>query len=514
MKKFSLFFLMIMSVVMMFAQSRRNHEEVFQFNYVYDAYRTPTFPAIGDNIRLYNFDKPLIGYNRRGTASDIQANWELLLLGKYSASNRYPGEGYSLSSLVASMANEYKCAKENIDVYELQLEGKTVCYGVVCAQDDKGIFFIGNSWSNGAGYFLSKDRCSGNINFQVGSGMNRGKGSVRREHANKPNNNPFSFGYVYDAYRTPTFPTIGDNLKLYRFDAPLIGYNKRGTKNDIIADWELINLGKYSATKSYPGQGYSLSSLVGSMAKEYECAKEDIDVYELQRNGQKVCYGIVCARDNKGIFFIGNSWPNGAGYYLSKTQCSGEINFKVSMGMRRGGEHAQRPKEAFGYVYDAYRTPTFPTIGDNIRLYNFDTPLVGYNRRGTDRDIKAKWDLINLGKYSASKSYPGEGYSLSSLVGSMASEYKCAKEDIDVYELQREGKTVCYGIVCARDSKGIFFIGNSWPDGAGYFLSKTPCSGEINFKVSLGMQRGGNRPNGNGNLPRRPMRTGSTLRTR
>lgn len=122
-------------------------------NYAYDCQRSPAFPAKGDAIRLHSFKKPLAG--ALSSSPDSAGKWELISLGKYDSTVHTESLTDSIGDIVTDMAEVYRIDAAEVDVFALKKDGNHVCQGVVAATfGEDGVFFIGTSWSGGAGYYL------------------------------------------------------------------------------------------------------------------------------------------------------------------------------------------------------------------------------------------------------------------------------------------------------------------------------------------------------------------------
>lgn len=174
--RFAALFCMMMLVLSMTVQAA----ETTKFSYAYDCYRTPTMPAIGGSVKVYNFGNPLVKPGKNGSQS---GNWSLVKLGSYQ--KKYEdGKGYySTQSLVNGIANKSGISSASVDVYELKKDGSHICYGVVPAMSSNEVFFIGTTYSQGAGYVLSNVKESGEIKFEKAS---------QTANTSKPNNDQFS----------------------------------------------------------------------------------------------------------------------------------------------------------------------------------------------------------------------------------------------------------------------------------------------------------------------------------
>lgn len=132
----------------------------------------------------------------------------------------------------------------------------------------------------------------------------------------------------------------------------------------------------------------------------------------------------------------------------------------------------------FGYAYDAWREPAFPSeTGDTITLNNFGYPLDSNGNRGTRNE--GTWTLVKTGTYSFIKNNNLNTGNLDSIVQKVFDKYKSSnpslKQDAIVIHELKDGQThIAYGIVIAYNATEGYavFIGNNWnSEGSGYLLS-------------------------------------------
>lgn len=156
-----------------------------------------------------------------------------------------------------------------------------------------------------------------------------------------------TFGYAYDAQRTPTFPSEeGCSIEMWDLARPLIG-DQETNRVDSYGNWKLTKVGTYSYISSTTLSGLTsnyLNGIVSSVASEYSLTDEQkqvIVVHELKKGDTHIAYGVVIAYDaeNGNAVFIGDHWGNsGACYLLSKSEidnCDGytaENPFTITAG--------------------------------------------------------------------------------------------------------------------------------------------------------------------------------------
>ena len=148
----------------------------YSFTYAYDCQRQTgyTYPKIGNTFFLYDFDYPLIGYQKQGSSNT--GNWTLTYINDYSSGYEYyktlaaGGTDYSkasqaLTGIVLNVASAYGIDASNVKIYELKDGSTHISFGTVCAKGDV-VFFIGDNWAannGGAGYVLSNQELSGTV---------------------------------------------------------------------------------------------------------------------------------------------------------------------------------------------------------------------------------------------------------------------------------------------------------------------------------------------------------------
>ena len=159
---------------------------------------------------------------------------------------------------------------------------------------------------------------------------------------------------------------------------------------------------------------------------------------------------------------------------------------------------AEEPVEAaftYSYAYDCWRDPVYPIKGDRVYLHNFSNPLKADG-------ISGKWELVDCGKYDSSIHTENIAYPIGRLVSDLAGEYNTSATNITVYALKKDGKHICYGVVCTIFEDGVFFIGTTWDEGGGYYLCNTELSysDEI-YEDAIGDPNNPLTPPGGGSTP-------------
>lgn len=155
---------------------------VYSTGFAYDCSRSPSFPQKGSSVTLRGFKGPIINDGDSSNVGTSQGNWKLIKKGTYAESYE-EGHRSTLKSLLETTASNFSTDYTNIDVYELCNGDTHICYGVLSAFLSKGYFFIGTTWSGGAGYFLSKEACSGTISEEVTGDPTSPAEETPHEHA-------------------------------------------------------------------------------------------------------------------------------------------------------------------------------------------------------------------------------------------------------------------------------------------------------------------------------------------
>ena len=129
-----------------------------------------------------------------------------------------------------------------------------------------------------------------------------------------------TFGYAYDVQRTPAYPNAANiNITVSGLQEPYLATGLQHTKND--GSWTLTKLGTFSNIVAAGMDSYILTSLVNSVATNYNVQANAIIVHELKDGASHVAYGVVVAYDaaKEQAIFLGDSLSGSAGYLLSKT---------------------------------------------------------------------------------------------------------------------------------------------------------------------------------------------------
>ena len=148
--------------------------ETVTFGYAYDAWRDPDFPAQGDPVEMYSFDKPIINDSNERNAG-YTGSWTLTRIGTYSYVKSINKNSSKLDSIVTTVASKYAgLDKDAIVIHELKDGASHIAYGVVLAYNatDGIAVFVGDLWnSDGAGYLLSKNAQPSDEDVYVTAGM-------------------------------------------------------------------------------------------------------------------------------------------------------------------------------------------------------------------------------------------------------------------------------------------------------------------------------------------------------
>lgn len=147
--------------------------ETVTFGYAYDAWRDPDFPAQGDPVEMYSFNKPIINDSNERNAG-YTGSWTLTRSGTYSYVKSINKNSSKLDSIVTTVASKYAgLDKDAIVIHELKDGASHIAYGVVLAYGAAGEYamFLGDKWnSSGACYLLSTTEISG-TSVTVTAGM-------------------------------------------------------------------------------------------------------------------------------------------------------------------------------------------------------------------------------------------------------------------------------------------------------------------------------------------------------
>ena len=94
--------------------------ETVTFGYAYDAWRDPDFPAQGDLVEMYSFDKPIINDSNERNAG-YTGSWTLTRSGTYSYVKSINKNSSKLDSIVTTVASKYAgLDKDAIVIHELK----------------------------------------------------------------------------------------------------------------------------------------------------------------------------------------------------------------------------------------------------------------------------------------------------------------------------------------------------------------------------------------------------------
>ena len=141
-----------------------------------------------------------------------------------------------------------------------------------------------------------------------------------------------TFGYAYDAQRSPAFPTNGATVTMRNLDKPLINNTVRVDNN---GTWTLTRFGTYSYVTSNHLNSAYLDSIVREVATKYGISdKNTIVIHELKNDAAHIAYGVVLAysETENMAMFVGDLWNDyGAFYLLSKEEKNGSVTVTAEM---------------------------------------------------------------------------------------------------------------------------------------------------------------------------------------
>lgn len=129
------------------------------FSYAYDAQRDPAYPTKEQTVRLWDLSGPIMEDGQHGNLETlVGSKWTLTKAGTYSYMKSSGKATPNLEDIVKGVADGYSSLDpDTIVIHELKREGTHIAYGVVVAYDDANGYalFLGDTLSDGAGYFLS-----------------------------------------------------------------------------------------------------------------------------------------------------------------------------------------------------------------------------------------------------------------------------------------------------------------------------------------------------------------------
>jgi len=138
--------------------------EEMVFPYAYDVQRNPAYPAKGDKIHMVSLRMPYLANGTQGTTN--AGNWTLTPIGTYALIKDGEKDSRNLKSLVEIVASQYTGLDANtIVLHELKDGDAHIAYGITVAynKEDSMAVFLGDNLGGGAGYLLSVERKSGNV---------------------------------------------------------------------------------------------------------------------------------------------------------------------------------------------------------------------------------------------------------------------------------------------------------------------------------------------------------------
>ncbi|MBE6964911.1 MAG: hypothetical protein E7441_02630 [Ruminococcaceae bacterium] len=128
--------------------------EDVEFTHAYDAQRSPRFPAKDDPITLRDLDFPLDADGEHMQTNE--GEWTLTNAGAYYFMKDTASD--YLKQIIEGVAGNYTGINtDEIIIHELKDDDTHIAYGVVVAFDaeEQRAFYLGDTWSNGAGYLLA-----------------------------------------------------------------------------------------------------------------------------------------------------------------------------------------------------------------------------------------------------------------------------------------------------------------------------------------------------------------------
>lgn len=145
-----------------------------------------------------------------------------------------------------------------------------------------------------------------------------------------------TFGYAYDAQRSPAFPTQGQTVEMWSLDKAVINDSDTNYRNETFTgSWTLTRIGTYSYVKSINENSSKLDSIVATVASKYAgLDKDTIVIHGLKDGTSHIAYGVVLAYGAAGEYamFLGDRWSgSGACYLLSTTERSGTVTVTADM---------------------------------------------------------------------------------------------------------------------------------------------------------------------------------------
>lgn len=147
----------------------------------------------------------------------------------------------------------------------------------------------------------------------------------------------YFFTHAYDCQRSPAFPKAGNTFQASSFRTPLdsSGSHISGGINDEY-DWKLISLGNYGSVTSPSGY---LTSIVDKIATTYGVDRNNVEVFQLTKDGVYVAMGAIFAQSSELTAFLGDNWnADGSTYLLSNSTLTNPTTVTISRDVTTGFE--------------------------------------------------------------------------------------------------------------------------------------------------------------------------------
>lgn len=144
---------------------------------------------------------------------------------------------------------------------------------------------------------------------------------------------------------------------------------------------------------------------------------------------------------------------------------------------------------SFTHAYDCQRFPAFPKQGNSFTASSFKTPLdASGNHISGDINAEYDWKLTSLGNYG---SVASPSSYLRSIVGKVAATYVVAEDNVEVFQLTKDGAYVATGVIFAQSSELTAFLGDNWnSDGSTYLLSNSTLTDPTSVTISRDVTTG------------------------
>ena len=155
----------------------------------------------------------------------------------------------------------------------------------------------------------------------------------------------YSFTHAYDCQRSPAFPKKGQEFEASSFKPPLDALgNHIGGELHAAYEWKLTPLGKYSSISS---PSPNLTSIAEKIADPnvYNVNKNDVEVFQLAKNGVYIATGVIFAQSADVTVFLGDNWnANGSTYLLSNKKLDDPTTVTISRDVTTGFEPPAPPQ--------------------------------------------------------------------------------------------------------------------------------------------------------------------------